>query len=82
MILVMNIAASGIAPLDVTASDAARLLDGEAARVAGKLLCSACHSDKNVRLQNHDLEGGLGFCDDCLDGARTTLVDGELGGEG
>lgn len=67
------------APPDVTATDTDRLRDGEATPVAVRLLCAACHSDEDVRLQ--DELGDLGFCDDCLDGARTPLPYAELGGE-
>lgn len=76
---VMNRAVVVAAPLEVAASDAYRLRDGEAAPVAVGLLCAACHGDENVRLQ--DALGDLGFCDDCLDGAQIPLRDVELGGE-
>ena len=50
-----------------------------AATRSGRPRCASCHGEDDVRWQ--DTLGDLGFCYDCLDGARTPLPDSELGGE-
>lgn len=53
--------------------------DADAAWGALRLVCAACRSDQDVRLQ--DEVGEFAFCDGCLEAARTPVLDVELGGE-
>jgi hypothetical protein len=59
--------------------DAGRPLDIEVARDAVMLMCAACRSGVDVRLE--DGADDFGFCGGCLDSARRPVLDVELGGE-
>ncbi len=68
-----------LAPSEVAAGAAAGRFDGEAARFTLGRVCAACGGDEDVRRQDESED--VVFCDDCVEGARTPILDTELGGE-